>query len=408
MKSIIFVALLVFIGCKSSSQDGNDKAINTSEITWEPSFQEALNKAKEENKLLFVECYLPTCPVCQAIEPFFKNTNIATKYNSSFINYKLDVGVAEMVKPLNEKNIFLPSFPLFLFFDGEGNLVHVSDAAPDEKVILDIAATALDDTKRASSFAGRFAKGERNIDLLTSYASFSRINRDSLTSVEVAEELFAIFPKEELGTEASWKITKKCVMDLDNGFAKYWFANASKAKEFEIKDGHGGNEANIFGGIIQSSLFSRKGKTYSYAKLGEIRRYMGMANAAQYADNFLWEFETKALIRENRIPEAISVAKRTYTNFSTNGSAIVYVTKVLNDNISGNNHVAESKKWMATALNTVGNDSQRAEYYFESARLFQKAGDNVKAASELKIGMDIAQKAGVDLAKFTALQSSLL
>jgi thiol-disulfide isomerase/thioredoxin len=90
--------ILLFASCQSKSQNSTAQTtastenIDKTQVTWNPSIDDALAQAKASGKLLFVECYSPTCPVCQSMEPFFKKTEVATKYNSSFINYKLDVG----------------------------------------------------------------------------------------------------------------------------------------------------------------------------------------------------------------------------------------------------------------------------------------------------------------------------
>jgi thiol:disulfide interchange protein len=116
-----FCILATLSGCNSQSPETtqtttSSQPINTKEITWQPTIEAAFQQAKAEGKLVFLECYLPTCPVCMSMEPFFKEPEIAKKYNSNFVNFKLDCSKKELVAFLDEKQIFLPSFPLFLFF----------------------------------------------------------------------------------------------------------------------------------------------------------------------------------------------------------------------------------------------------------------------------------------------------
>lgn len=416
MKSIklLFLALIITLGsCKTDSQQSvaqvpQEKGpINESEVTWNPDFDKALAEAKSLNQLLFVEAYSPTCPVCQTIEPFFKDPAVAKTYNTNFVNYKLDVGKQEQVIHINKRNIFLPSFPKFLFFNGDGELVHASDVVAGVESINEVAAAALDPNKRGSSFAKRFEDGERSIEFLAEQAAFARVAKDTATAIKAAEALFEIFPKNEINSLKSWKITKKCVVDLDNGFAKHWFNNYGQAKNFEEEEGHAGNQDNILGGIIQSSLFSEKGRNYSTAKLDQVEAMMKTANAGQYAESFLWEFRVKANIRENKLGKAISIGERMVQVYKDNGSAGVYITKVFTDLFPSDAYLNSARKWLNTSLPKLTQDSQKAEFYYESARVFQKAGDKPKAIAEAEKGIALANAASIPNAKWGSLIAEL-
>jgi thioredoxin-related protein len=405
-------AFLFFVSCQSKSQSNEQKTsdlanIDKTKITWNPSIDEALESAKASGKLLFVECYSPTCPVCQSLEPFFKSAEVATKYNSNFINYKLDVGVAEQVKFLNARQIYLPSFPQFLFFDGDGKLLHQADVSPDVKSLVAAADGALSPESRALNLKTKFEKGNRELDLLVQLSAFARLTRDTLTNLQAAEELFKIYPKDQMASETSWKLTKKCVTDVDNGFAKYWFDHVAQAAAFEKKEGHGGNENNILGGIIQSSLYSPRGRNYNAAKLATIKQYMTKSGAGQYADGVTWEFETAALIKEGKPQAALAIGEKMATKYSQNGQSLIYITQVFNDRYPTADYVAKAKGWLLKAKALLNEDKHLAVLYYESARLNQKAGNKAVAKSEAQQARNFAAKAQLDLSKFTALMAGL-
>lgn len=410
-KVSLLSCFMILWGCQSKSQEGAKtqvaQNINTKEVTWNPSISDALAAAKGSGKLLFVECYSPTCPVCISMEPFFKNSEVATKFNSSFVNYKLDVGVAEQVKFLNERKIYLPSFPQFLFFDGDGNLVHQAEVVTEVKSFINAADAALNTDKRANTYAERFKKGEKSLDFLVSTASFARVTRDTMLNINAANELFNIYPKDQLGSETSWKLTKKCVADIDNGFAKYWFDHVNVASEMEKKDGHAGNENNILGGIIQASLYSPRGKTYSSAKINEVKKYMAKSGAGEYADGVTWEYEANALIREGKLDQALAIGQKTANKFANNGQSLVYITKVFNDAYPNVNYIKNAKAWLALAKANLKEDQYLAEYFFESARVSLKEGNKAAAKAAGQQAQSYAVKAKKDLAKFTDLMSKI-
>lgn len=414
-KGLSLVAFLLFVGCQSKSQDTatgtqqviNNEPIDATQITWNPNIQEALAKAKANNKLLFVECYSPTCPVCQSIEPFFKNAEIAKKYNTNFVNYKLDVGNAEQVKFLNERNIYLPSFPLFLFFDGDGNLVHKDEVSPDTKSIIAAADRATNPATQTKSYKKRFQDGERSLQFLIDYASYTRVVRDTLDNLASANELFKIYDKSKIGSEESWKITKKCVTDIDNGFAKHWFNNVATAAAMETKEGHAGNENNILGGIIQSSIYSPRGKNYTIAQLQQVKTLMGKIGAAQYADGVTWEFEVAANIREGKPANALAVGSKMAKTYATNGAALIYIARVFNDQYPDASYGTTARGWLTSAKTKLTEAKDLAAYYFESARLYKKQGNVAAAKTEAQLAQSKAVEGKLPLDRFSQLLNSL-
>jgi thiol-disulfide isomerase/thioredoxin len=86
------------------------------------SFEEALQKAKKENKLIFVDTYTSWCKPCKEMDKFtFTDSTLSKYFNSNFINIKVDMET-ELGKQLNIK-YQIPVVPTLLFLDGEGKLV---------------------------------------------------------------------------------------------------------------------------------------------------------------------------------------------------------------------------------------------------------------------------------------------
>ncbi len=404
----------VFLGsfllsCSLYSQAGNksaDKTIfkDTTKVIWEKDLTGAFAKAKAEGKLLFVDCFMPSCPVCQTIEPYFKASEVAKKYNTSFINYKLDVGVAAEYKYIIDRNIYLPSIPQFLFFDGDGKLVHQSEVNANTASIVGVANDALDPKKQSANYKARFDGGERSIDFLIKYAVFTKVIKDTTGNQIVANAIYDGFPKEQLNTEFSWGVTKKAVMtSIDNGFFKYWIDNMPLAASFEKKAGHAGQEVNTLGGIVQTSIF-KDGRGYTTSQIQQVKGYMDKVGAGQYADSFLWEFETLANYRENKAGEALKVATAMAQKSLKNGSFLVYIVKVLNDSATDNSYLESASQWLKTAQPLVKENNQLAEYHYETARINTKLGKTELAKSSAVAALEFAKKAGIKLDKFEAIK----
>lgn len=409
LKAFFLLAILMTWGCKSNSQQIKTpaKPIDETKVTWVKGIDQAIKQAQDEGKMLFVECYSPNCPYCMALEPNFSKPEVAKMYNTNFVNYKLNVEDPEEVKFLNSKGLWLPSFPMLLFFDNDGNLVHQSGTDPNVEALNNVAKTALDEKKNTTSYKSRFAAGERGISFLADYANYARVVKDTLTNIKVAEAMYEVYPKDKLGSEESWKLTKKAVADLDNGFATYWLAHVTEAGAMETKDGHPGNENNILGAVVQTTLYGQKGKNYNLKNLDNVEKAMNKIGAGQYAENVLWEFRLKANIRENHPQEALAIAQRMVTKFAQNGSAIVYIVRVLADNFKDNSYVPQAEKWMAQAIPTITQDNVKAEYHYEMARLSMKSGKVEDAKKYANEALTIATKLNTKDPKFANLKNSL-
>jgi thiol:disulfide interchange protein len=90
---------------------------------YEGKWAQALEKAKTENKLLFVDAYAVWCGPCRWMaNNVFPDEQVSAYFNENFINYKMDMEKGEGVKIAN--NYKVTAYPTFLFMDGDGNVKH--------------------------------------------------------------------------------------------------------------------------------------------------------------------------------------------------------------------------------------------------------------------------------------------
>jgi thioredoxin-related protein len=409
IRVILVLYILVFTACKGKSQQKPTVTKPTAtQINWIKDINQALAMAKKQNKMLFVECYTPTCPVCQSMEPVFKQAEVIKKYNEEFVSYKLDVGVAEQVKWLNAKKLYLPSFPQFLYFDSEGNLNHQGEITANAKSFIDAANMAHNVEKRSATMKNRFETGERSVDFLINYANYCRLIMDTTSNHKAANELFNVYPKDQLGSVASWRITKKCVTSIDNGFAKYWFDNVKKAGEYDAAEGHGtGGEFNILGGIIQASLYGKEGQDFSVDKLQEVKQLMAKANAGQYAENATWQLETRALIKENRTADAYKLADRIFEKFKNNHPSLLFIAKWFIDSPAHATDKSRIENWLNKAKTLSTNDATLADYYYVLAAYQLLVNNKTEAKSSAMKGLGMATKAKADISRFNELLTKI-
>lgn len=88
----------------------------------EGTWTEALAKAKQENKLLFVDACTSWCGPCRRMErEVFTRPEVEQYYKARFVCYQQDM--EKGAGPEMKKRYNVEAYPTFLFLDGEGKLI---------------------------------------------------------------------------------------------------------------------------------------------------------------------------------------------------------------------------------------------------------------------------------------------
>ncbi len=86
------------------------------------SFEDAINNAKKENKLIFLDIYATWCGPCKKLKAnTFTNQEVGEFYNKTFINMALDGEKGEGL--LLAKKYGVKGYPTLLFIDTNGTIV---------------------------------------------------------------------------------------------------------------------------------------------------------------------------------------------------------------------------------------------------------------------------------------------
>ena len=100
-----------------SNVETRGSGIDFVDLTWD----EALLKAKKEQKNLFVYVYADWCGQCKKLKrSSFKDSDVGNYYNANFINIAINGETADGAKVL--KNYSVRSYPTMLIVDPNGIL----------------------------------------------------------------------------------------------------------------------------------------------------------------------------------------------------------------------------------------------------------------------------------------------
>lgn len=129
----IIVALLVssFVWTSSTSNRSSEKGIQFENIT----FEEAIAKAKKENKLIFVDAYAVWCGPCKLMDrTTFRSDKVGEVFNKEFINLKIDMEKGEGIELARKYQV--RAYPTLMLINGEGKVVKRMLGALSEAQLL--------------------------------------------------------------------------------------------------------------------------------------------------------------------------------------------------------------------------------------------------------------------------------
>lgn len=138
MKTLLFIGLLFFVavGLYSFKEPKADEFDGLKGIQFfDGTFKEALDKAKEENKLVFLDVYAKWCGPCKLLKrTTFKDEEVGTYFNANFINITIDGETKEGNELMKKYN--LRAYPSLLIIDVNGELKTKTTGYMKPKILI--------------------------------------------------------------------------------------------------------------------------------------------------------------------------------------------------------------------------------------------------------------------------------
>ncbi|SMO42123.1 Thioredoxin-like [Saccharicrinis carchari] len=195
------------------------------------TLQEALAKAKKENKIVFMDCYTTWCGPCKYLaKNVFTQKEVGDFFNKNFVNVKMDME-SEAGKPLMGK-YNVSAFPTLLWLDSDGNIQHKSLGASDAEALLLTAKTAADPENSWGALNKKFEAGERSAAFLQNFILIS--SQGEFDTKAATEAYYALKKPEELINATDLKIITSTVKSTAD--SKFRFVLKNKAKFYALSE----------------------------------------------------------------------------------------------------------------------------------------------------------------------------
>jgi thiol-disulfide isomerase/thioredoxin len=174
------------------------------------SWEEGLAKAKDQDKIIFVDAFAKWCGPCKRMAATtFTNDEVGEFFNSNFICMKIDM---EEEMGLRFRDQYpVSAFPTLFFIDEDGEVVQKSVGAKDPQGILALAQSVLDKYDKSSKYVDAYEAGDRSYDLVYNYVA--ALNKAGKPSVKISNDYLS--SQEDLTTPDNLKFILEAATQVD-------------------------------------------------------------------------------------------------------------------------------------------------------------------------------------------------
>jgi len=182
MKLRILIALFSFTTILSA------QGIEFEHTPW----KEAMSKAKEEGKAMFVDSYATWCGPCKRMSKnVFTKDEVGQFFNENFINLKLDMEKEDGVTFGHKYPV--SAYPTLFFLAGDGEVIHKEKGGKNVEMLMQMGELVLRKYDTSGQFAEEYEKGNRDYDLMMNYVT--ALNKAGKPSLKISNKYIRSKPE---------------------------------------------------------------------------------------------------------------------------------------------------------------------------------------------------------------------
>lgn len=241
-------------------------------LTW----KQILQKAKKENKFIFVDCYTTWCGPCKFMDKtVYSNEKVGNYFNDKFISVKVQLDTSksdnDFIKgwyaeaDLIKSKYKVAAFPTYLFFSPEGDIVHrdVGSFTPED--FLTVGTDALNFDKQYYPALEKYRRCELNPAYMKELARKVYKVGEKKDAQKIANDYIDRLPIDSLFTKDNIQLMREFTnSSKDRGFII--FRDSSK-RISETTDEQ--INATICKNIVLGIIYNEEIKPYSSIKKGK-------------------------------------------------------------------------------------------------------------------------------------------
>jgi thiol-disulfide isomerase/thioredoxin len=358
------------------------------QIIWQTDFEAAKTVAFKSGKKIVIECFHPECSHCRALNENLKNETLAKYFNDNYTSMKIDLTNLGQVKLLESKNIRLINYPIFLFFDNEGNLQYFIEPKESPQEII-----RQFEEERGNTCVDCEKISDPSTIEKVRCAIYYRLTKNYEKSNAICSKFFKELPEDEKGKIGPWTIFKKVVYSTNNEFFDYYINKPALAGALEGN----GKEKDVFISIIQQQIKYLENKAdFPKWELDSLDSYLTkMGGNEKQKLTWLWSLKLGYHLTTKDFKSAKTLCYK-MSEFYPDVTTYSFLSEKINAKVDGvemYDYFLEIKdKWLAG----LKEPKHKSAYYVQAAQYFSKSGQKSECVNSLnqaaQFGLPISEK----------------
>lgn len=342
------------------------------------SFQEGLDKAKAEGKLVFVDAFTTWCGPCRRMAAnTFPDPSVGSFYNENFINMKIDMEKGE--GPNIAVRYAVNSYPTLIYIDGSGKVVHKVSGARGPEAFIELGRDALKKNDRSGDYAKLYEEGNR--DPKTVLAYIKALNSAGKPSLKIANEYLAT--QNNLKTPENLEIILESTTEADSRIFDLLIQHKTELIQLKGKD--------LFEAKILQSCHRTFNKAVEYRNEALLKEAQNkIKNHPSKAKEFVLQTNMEYAARTGDADRYISAAKLFQKKSLKNDAA--KLSKLAEQSIQYFKTNPKVSSFAEGVAKQAANNGGLPNQYLMYAQILKMNGKHKEAIAACKKGMDIAKE----------------
>lgn len=332
------------------------------------SWAEAKEKAKAEQKLIFVDAFASWCGPCKRMAAqVFPDAKVGDFFNPNFINLKID-----MEKPENAEfagKYPVSAYPTLMILDAEGKVVQKSVGALNADGLIAFGQKAIGKSDVSVDYEKGYNEGNRDPQFLLEYVR--SLNRAGKPSLKITNDYLAT--QKDLTTPVNLKFILEGAVEADS---RVFDLLLKYREQVEAQTGKETVKTRI--GTACKNTVKKAIEFKSEELLTEAKNKMKAAEPDR-AEAFAYESELSFYSATKDAKKYLKSAQSFQKSVIKNNAAKLHdlVIGLLRSFPDDKAVLDQAEKWAKTAAETGG----LPEYYLTLAEVYKRQGDMAKARS---------------------------
>lgn len=258
----LFLSLLLVLSINNLSKAGEPQQENAGIKFRSITFEQALVASKKEKKPIYIHGYADWCFYCKyMVDSVYTNKEVADFYNSNFISLKIN-----LEKEGSEMNKVIKgySYPVLLFYDTTGEIMHRAAGRRYKLPFLEMGKEALDTNRQMRAYKKKYEAGTATPWQVQYYFRIQEVA--GMDAQEMLNDYMMKQPDSELGNPNNWRIIYDILKDPTLPIMKRVIASQNELLKEHSADSLNHKFINTFNSYLMRYVQQQDSVGYEKAK----------------------------------------------------------------------------------------------------------------------------------------------